>query len=183
MTTTVLHIDASARFADSVSRVASAARVAELGADTVIRRDLAKGLPYLDEVFTTATFTPPENRTDAQNEALAISDTLVAELQAADTIVIGAAMYNFSIPAVLKAWIDQIARAGVTFAYTETGPKGLLEGKKSHHHHRLWRDAAGLGLRFRLGLPAFCAWFRGYHRCHNSGQRRHHNRCQGGLNA
>jgi FMN-dependent NADH-azoreductase len=111
--------------------VASAARVAELGADTVIRRDLAKGLPYLDEVFTTATFTPPENRTDAQNEALAISDTLVAELQAADTIVIGAAMYNFSIPAVLKAWIDQIARAGVTFAYTETGPKGLLEGKKA----------------------------------------------------
>ena len=59
------------------------------------------------------------------------NDSLVAELQAADTIVIGVAMYNFSIPASLKAWIDQIARAGVTFAYSETGPKGLLEGKKA----------------------------------------------------
>ncbi|MEC8197518.1 MAG: NAD(P)H-dependent oxidoreductase, partial [Pseudomonadota bacterium] len=97
-----------------------------------LRRDLSETtLPFLDEGFAQATFTPPEARTEAQKEALAISDTLVAELQAADTLVIGVAMYNFSIPASLKAWIDQIARAGVTFAYTETGPKGLLEGKKA----------------------------------------------------
>ncbi|MGR3634942.1 MAG: FMN-dependent NADH-azoreductase [Shimia sp.] len=131
MTHTVLHIDASARFADSVSRVKSADLVTELSAATVIRRDLADGLPFLDETFTTATFTPEADRTDVQKASLEISDTLVAELQAADTIVIGTALYNFAIPAVLKAWVDQIARAGVTFAYTENGPKGLLEDKKA----------------------------------------------------
>ncbi len=132
MTHTVLHIDTSARFTDSASRAASAALVAEQNASHVIRRDLSETtLPFLDEGFAQATFTPPEARTEAQKEALAISDTLVSELQAADTLVIGVAMYNFSIPASLKAWIDQIARAGVTFAYTETGPKGLLEGKKA----------------------------------------------------
>lgn len=130
MTHTVLHIDASARFADSASRKASAQIVAAQNADKIIRRDLAQGLPFLDETFTIATFTPAEDRTEAQNQALTISDGLVAELMAADTIVIGAPIYNFSIPAVLKAWIDQIARVGMTFAYTETGPKGLLEGKK-----------------------------------------------------
>lgn len=131
MSTTVLHIDASARFADSASRAKSAELVAAQNADTIIRRDLTEGLPFLDETFTVATFTPEENRTDAQTDSLKISDELVAELQAADTIVIGAAMYNFAIPAVLKAWVDQIARAGVTFTYTENGPKGLLEGKKA----------------------------------------------------
>lgn len=132
MTHTVLHIDSSARFTDSASRTASAALVARQDATHVIRRDLAETtLPFLDETFTQATFTPPEARTDAQKEALAISDTLVAELQEADTLVIGVAMYNFAIPASLKAWVDQVARAGVTFAYTENGPKGLLEGKKA----------------------------------------------------
>ncbi len=131
MSNTALHIDASARFADSASRAKSAELVASQNADNVIRRDLAEGLPFLDETFTVATFTPEDNRTDTQKAALALSDTLVAELQAADTIVIGAAMYNFAIPAVLKAWIDQITRAGVTFAYTENGPQGLLEGKKA----------------------------------------------------
>ncbi len=132
MTHTVLHIDSSARFADSASRAASSTLVEQQGATHVIRRDLAETtLPFLDETFTQATFTPPETRTETQNASLAISDTLVAELQEADTIVIGVAMYNFGIPASLKAWIDQIARAGVTFAYTEEGPKGLLEGKKA----------------------------------------------------
>jgi FMN-dependent NADH-azoreductase len=78
----------------------------------------------------TGTFTPADARSDAQNEALSFSDTLVAEVIAADTIVIGTPIYNFGAPAVLKAWIDQIARAGVTFQYTENGPEGLLEGKK-----------------------------------------------------
>lgn len=132
MTHTVLHIDSSARFTDSASRTASAALVTDQSADKVIYRDLAQtDIPFLDETFTQATFTPADARTDLQNQSLAFSDTLVAELLEADTLVIGVAMYNFAAPASLKAWIDQIARVGVTFAYTETGPKGLLEGKKA----------------------------------------------------
>lgn len=130
MTHTVLHIDASARFQDSVSRKVSSHLVAKENATEVLRRDLSEGLPFLNENWATGTFTPPENRTDAQNEALALSDTLVSELQAADTIVIGSPIYNFGVPAVLKAWIDQVARAGVTFQYSENGPEGLLKGKK-----------------------------------------------------
>ena len=130
MTNTVLHIDASARFQDSTSRQRSAQILAHLAPETVIRRDLAQGLPFYDETWVTATFVPPQDRTKSQVAALALSDELLAEVQAADTIVIGSPMYNFSIPAVLKAWIDQISRAGVSFAYTEEGPKGLLSGKK-----------------------------------------------------
>lgn len=130
MSHTVLHLDASARHQDSVSRKLSADIVAQENADEIIRRDLTDGVPLLNENWVTGTFTPPESRSDAQNETLTFSDTLVSEVQAADTIVIGTPIYNFNIPAALKAWIDQIARAGVTFQYTEDGPKGLLEGKK-----------------------------------------------------
>lgn len=130
MSHTVLHIDASARQQDSVSRRLSADIVAKLGATEVIRRDLAEPLPLLDEGWVTSTFIPPQDRTDAQAEALAFSDTIVEELQKADTIVIGTPIYNFSGPAVLKAWVDQVARAGVTFRYTENGPVGLLADKK-----------------------------------------------------
>lgn len=130
MTQTVLHIDASARIQDSVSRTLSAKLVDQQNAETVLRRDLSVGIPLLTENWVTGTFTPVDARSDAQNEALTFSDTLVAEVIAADTIVIGTPIYNFGAPAVLKAWIDQIARAGVTFQYTENGPEGLLEGKK-----------------------------------------------------
>lgn len=131
MTHTVLHINSSARTEGSLSRIKSSEIVADLNADTVLTRDLAQGLPFLDATWVTSTFMAPDERDAAQVKALEFSNELVAEVQAADTIVIGTAMYNFSIPAVLKAWIDQIARAGVTFTYTETGPKGLLEGKKA----------------------------------------------------
>ena len=131
MINTVLHINASARHQDSVSRRLSHQIVDHLAPNDIITRDLADGLPFLDEAWVTATFIPPQDRTEAQAEALALSDRIVAEVQSADTIVIGTAMYNFNIPASLKAWIDQIGRAGVTFAYTEDGPKGLLEGKKA----------------------------------------------------
>lgn len=130
MTHTVLHLNASARHQNSVSRLNSRRVVEHLNGDTVVTRDLASGVPFLDETWAAATFTPPADRTEAQAAALSLSDELVAEVQAADTIVIGTAMYNFGIPATFKAWIDQIGRAGVTFAYTETCPKGLLEGKK-----------------------------------------------------
>ncbi|MEE2946594.1 MAG: NAD(P)H-dependent oxidoreductase [Pseudomonadota bacterium] len=127
---TILHLDASARHQDSVSRKLSADIVAQENAGEIIRRDLTDGVPLLNENWVAGTFTPPESRSDIQNETLSFSDTLVSEVQAADTIVIGTPIYNFNIPASLKAWLDQIARAGVTFQYTEDGPKGLLEGKK-----------------------------------------------------
>jgi FMN-dependent NADH-azoreductase len=95
----------------------------------VITRDLSDGLPFVSEEWVGANFTPAEDRTDAQRGVLATSDALIEELQAADEVVIGLPIYNFGMPAVLKAWIDQIARARVTFRYTENGPVGLLEGK------------------------------------------------------
>ena len=74
----------------------------------------------------------PDNRNPAQAGALVMSDTLVDELQAADILVIGAPIYNFGMPAALKAWFDQVCRMGRTFQYSEQGPKGLLEGKKAY---------------------------------------------------
>ncbi|MDE4174178.1 NAD(P)H-dependent oxidoreductase [Phaeobacter sp. PT47_59] len=131
MTKTVLHIDSSARREGSVSRDLTAQIVARLGADEVIRRDLATPLPLLDEAWIGANFTPADQRSDEQKGLLALSDALVEELKAADTLVIGAPIYNFSVPAGLKAWIDLVARVGLTFAYSEAGPAGLLEGKRA----------------------------------------------------
>lgn len=126
----ILHIDSSARSEASVTRNLSAQLVTHLGGD-VIRRDLAQGVSFINESWVGATFTPEGDRSAAQNDALAQSDTLVQELMDADALVIGAPVYNFSLPASLKAWIDQIARAGVTFRYTEDGPEGLLSGKRA----------------------------------------------------
>lgn len=131
MTKTVLHIDSSARLEGSVTRDLSAAVVARLGATEVIRRDLATPLPLLDANWIGSNFTPEEQRSAEQKQTLALSDSLVEELKQADVLVIGAPIYNFSVPATLKAWIDQIARAGVTFRYTENGPEGLLTGKRA----------------------------------------------------
>ena len=130
MTQTVLHIDASARLAGSTSRDLSARIVEKMGGN-IIRRDLKNGIPQIDETWVSANFTPVEDRTDDQTAALALSDTLIQEIKAAEVLVIGAPIYNFAVPASLKAWVDQIARAGVTFKYTENGPQGLLEGKRA----------------------------------------------------
>ncbi|MCB4457552.1 FMN-dependent NADH-azoreductase [Leisingera sp. McT4-56] len=131
MTTTVLHIDSSARTEGSISRDLSAQITARLGADNVIRRDLAVPLPLLDGAWIGANFTPADQRSEADKQLLALSDSLVEELKQADTIVIGTPIYNFSVPSTLKAWIDLVARVGVTFRYEETGPIGLLEGKRA----------------------------------------------------
>ena len=131
MTKTVLHIDSSARLTGSATRDLSAAVVAKLAPETVIRRDVATPLPLLDEAWVSASFTPENERSDAQRNILALSDELVAELKAADTVVIGAPIYNFSVPATLTAWRDQVARAGIAFQYTEDGPEGLLTGKRA----------------------------------------------------
>ncbi|WP_300058843.1 NAD(P)H-dependent oxidoreductase [uncultured Roseobacter sp.] len=130
MTQTILHIDASARTAGSTSRQLTASIVEKLGGD-VIRRDLTAAIPQIDESWVTANFTPADQRTEAQKNALALSDTLVEEIKSADVLVIGVPVYNFGIPAALKAWVDQIARAGLTFKYTEEGPEGLLQGKRA----------------------------------------------------
>lgn len=131
MSRTVLHIDASARTQNSITRELSAKVVDRLSPETVVRRDLVQPLPLISETWVNANFTPADDRDAVQRDVLSLSDTLVQELQDADTIVIGVPIYNFSVPAVLKAWIDQVARAGVTFQYTENGPKGLLEGKRA----------------------------------------------------
>ncbi len=131
---TVLHIDSSMRRDGSVTRGLTRKLVAQLaGPETeVIRRDLAGGdLPMIDEAWIGANFTDPAERDAAQRAALAASDALIAELRAANTLVIGLPIYNFGIPAALKAWIDMIARARETFRYTEHGPVGLLEGKRA----------------------------------------------------
>jgi FMN-dependent NADH-azoreductase len=105
-------------------------KAAEPGAK-IIERDLAAHpLPHLTEQTLGAFFTPAEQRSPEQARAAQLSDQLVAELAAADVVLIGAPMYNFSISSGLKAWIDHVARAGVTFKYTESGPVGLLKGKK-----------------------------------------------------
>ena len=127
---TILHIDSSAQQQGSISRKLSARIVDQLGSET-IRRDLSDALPPVTEVWVNSNFTPAEQRTPKQQEALALSDMLVAELQRADTIVIGSPVYNFNVPSVLKAWIDQVVRAGLTFNYTENGPVGLLENKRA----------------------------------------------------
>ena len=87
-------------------------------------------VPHLDGEWLQALSTPAADRSDEQQGKVDYSDALVAELQSADSIVIGLPMYNFSVPSMLKAWIDHVARAGVTFKYTESGPVGLLPGKR-----------------------------------------------------
>ena len=134
-TPNILVVNSSGRVEGSTTRKLINETVAglskKLPGASIVNRDLADGVPLIDQSWIEANFTPSENRSDAQSEALATSDMFVRELQNADTIVIGAPIYNFSIPAALKAWIDQIARARVTFRYTEDGPVGLLEGKRA----------------------------------------------------
>lgn len=128
----VLHVASSALTEASVSRELGANLARRLaGPDGVIvERDLARDpAGVVDAPWVAANFTAPEARTDEHRSVLARSDALVAELKAADQIVIGTPMYNFAIPAPLKAWIDQVARARETFRYTEAGPEGLLTGK------------------------------------------------------
>jgi len=132
----ILEVSASGRRGDSVSRALTQDLIDTLedrnGAAIVTRRDLADGVPLIDEAWIGANFTPSEQRTPAQRDVLARSDALVAELVAADVIVIGAPIYNFGVPAALKAWIDMVARARLTFRYTKDGPVGLLSGKKAY---------------------------------------------------
>jgi len=130
--TRVLRIDSSARTEGSVSRALSATLAADLAGPrgAVVIRDLAATPPpFVDEPWVGANFTAPDDRSDAQAAVLAPSENLVEELEAADQIVIGVPMYNFSIPASLKAWIDMVVRARRTFRYSQSGPEGFITGK------------------------------------------------------
>lgn len=134
MTTRILRIDASARTQGSITRDLNdriIARFADAGPVQVTTRDLSAGLPHIGESWIGANFTPADTRSAAQKTQLGLSDMLVAELQEADVLLIGLPIYNFGVPASLKAWIDMVARAGVTFRYTEAGPQGLLTGKRA----------------------------------------------------
>jgi FMN-dependent NADH-azoreductase len=133
----ILYITASIRSdAESVSRGLGQSIVEGLAAKTgaaITTRDLAANdLPYVSAERFGANLTPAAERNAEQAELAAIADTLIAELQAADTIVIATPIYNFGPPAVLKAWADLVARAGTTFQYTANGPEGLLKGKKAY---------------------------------------------------
>lgn len=130
----ILQINASARQGANSTRVADTV-VARLLADnpsaSLTQRDLARNPhPLLDEAALGALFTPADQRTPEQAARVALDDALIAEVQAADVIVLGVPMYNLGVPVQFKSWIDAIARAGVTFRYTEKGPEGLLKGKR-----------------------------------------------------
>ena len=131
----ILQITSSLRGAESESSRVTNSIVAKLVAAnpgaTVVSRDLARAPhPQLDEAALGALFTPVESRSAEQAARVALDDALIAQVQAADAIVIGSPMYNFGITVQLKAWFDAIARAGVTFKYGATGPIGLVTGKK-----------------------------------------------------
>src|SRR3984893_18533696 len=132
---TLLKLDSSPMGDRSISRKLTA-KFAEIWLKThprgkVIERDLTTlNLPVVDAFWAGAAHTPEASRTAAQVQALAASDALINDLEQADEYVFGVPMHNFSIPSTLKLWIDQIVRAGKTFSYGATGPKGLLSGKK-----------------------------------------------------
>lgn len=133
---TILHIDTSPMGDKSYSRRYSAKIVAELKTShpeaKIIHHDLASApLPHLTASVLSAFFTPADQRNEKQREEIKLSDKLVGELLEADTLVLGVPMWNFGIPSVLKAWIDHVARAGISFRYTANGPEGLLHGKKA----------------------------------------------------
>ncbi|MEP7083782.1 MAG: NAD(P)H-dependent oxidoreductase [Betaproteobacteria bacterium] len=105
---------------------------AEPGSEVVVRNLADSPVPHLTAERFQAFLAKPDERTPAQRDVAAFSDALIDELKRADVIVLGLPMYNFGIPSTLKAYFDHIARAGHTFRYTETGPVGLLTGKKAY---------------------------------------------------
>ncbi len=130
----ILQINASARSEGSQStrlaeRIVERLVERQPQADLVVRDLAANPHPALDESALQALFTPAEQRTPEQAARVALDDALIAQVQAADMLVIGVPMYNFTISSQLKNWVDAIARAKVTFRYTENGPEGLLKGK------------------------------------------------------
>ena len=134
MTTNILYISSSTRGAESVTdRLAEELLDQLSGHDTVVaRRTLGSEIPLLSPAVTAELTAPLADRSEAAATDLATADALIAELAAADVVVIGAPIYNFGVPASLKAWADLVARAGTTFTSGETGPVGLLDDRPTY---------------------------------------------------
>ena len=132
---TILRVDASMRKTKSVSRRLADEMVAALGGRSqdveVVIRDLTCGIGLVNDAWIDSDRTPEEMRTQDQRVLLAQSDALVSELQAADDIVIAVPIYNFSVPAAFKAWIDLVCRTDITFVYENDKPRGLLADKRA----------------------------------------------------
>jgi FMN-dependent NADH-azoreductase len=133
---TLLHVDSSPLYGRSISRQLTEAFVTQWKSShpngKVIGRDLnAAVISPITAEWVGAAYTPDEARTPQQKGLLTLSETLIAELEHADEYVFGVPMDNFSVPSVLKLWIDQVARAGRTFSYADGKPKGLIIGKKA----------------------------------------------------
>ena len=132
----VLLVTASAQQDGSVTRRFAAEMVAQLQAQhghvVVVQRDVSKGLPFIDAAWVNANFTPADKRSREQRMILSQSDALVQEIKDADIVLIASPIYNFSVPASLKAWIDMVARVGLSFNYTPEGPVGLLKDKRAY---------------------------------------------------
>jgi len=130
---TLLRIDSSVRRGESESRAIGDAVVNRLAARhpglNVVEVDLADGMPHIDADWVEANYTPAELRSAEQRARLTASDHAVATLMDADAVVLTAPIYNFSVPSALKAWIDHVCRAGLTFRYTPDGPQGLLHDR------------------------------------------------------
>lgn len=130
----ILRVDSSAQKTGSASRKLGDYLLRNLAIKAeqlrVVSRDLADGIPLIDEAWVAAKAKRPDALDDRDKRILALSDQLIDELEAADVIVIGAPVYNFGPSAALKAWIDLVARPGRTFNYTSDGPVGLLKNKK-----------------------------------------------------
>lgn len=154
--TTILRLDTSIKGPFSVSRKMTDKIVGHLSAHhpaaTVVHRDASVDIAAIDGTWVGAAYTPADARSADQKAALALSDTLIAELKSADVIVMAAPVYNFGITGPLKNWIDQVVRVNETFAYTETGPKGLV----THSPRVIVAYAAGgvpMGSGYDLATP------------------------------
>ena len=130
----ILRVDSSAKNENSESRRLTDRIIDRLKTNgkllDVTVRDLNESLPQVNTAWIEANNTPSDDQTDEHKKTLALSNTLVGEIEAADTLIIGVALYNFSITASLKLWIDLVCRARKTFAYVDGSPKGLMTGKK-----------------------------------------------------
>ncbi len=131
MSKNILLVAASAQGIESTSFKVANDVVSALKSDTVKTRDLSQGLKSIDQAWVHANLTEQSSRSESQQHLLAESDELIDELKWADVTVIASPIYNFSVPSALKAWIDKVCRAGLTFNYTENGPVGLLGGKRA----------------------------------------------------
>ena len=127
----VLLVSGSAQGRDASSHKLAQQVVEKFEVSELKIRDLSNGLASINHDWVSANFADQTERSEAQNDTLRQSDELIAELTWADIVVIAAPIYNFGVPSALKAWVDYVCRAGLTFNYTETGPVGLLSGKRA----------------------------------------------------